>query len=91
MRHANKAVLDTITAIDTELSKTSNNLVVSSAITKVLIDNEKVVSAALNDLNDRKLDINYTGFTGTTLSGVTSIIQAIQKIADKLDKTTTNS
>ena len=89
--HANKAVLDTITAIDTELSKTSNNLVVSSAITKVLIDNEKVVSAALNDLNDRKLDINYTGFTGTTLSGVTSIIQAIQKIADKLDKTTTNS
>ena len=89
--HANKDVLDKITAIDTELSKTSNNLVVSSAITKVLIDNEKVVSAALNDLNDRKLDINYTGFTGTTLSGVTSIIQAIQKIADKLDKTTTNS
>lgn len=89
--HANKDVLDKITAIDTELSKTSNNLVVSSAITKVLIDNEKVVSAALNDLNDRKLDINYTGFTGTTLSGVTSIIQAIQKIADKLDGTATNS
>ena len=89
--HANKDVLDKITAIDTELSKTSNNLVVSSAITKVLIENEKVVSASLNDLNDRKLDINYTGFTGTTLSGVTSIIQAIQKIADKLDKTTTNS
>lgn len=84
--HANKDVLDKITAIDTELSKTSNNLVVNSAITKVLIDNEKVVSAALNDLNDRKLDINYTGFTGTTLTGVTTIIQAIQKIADKLDK-----
>ena len=83
--HANKAVLDKITAIDTELSKTSNNLVVNSAITKVIVDNEKVVSASLNDLNDRKLDINYTGFTGTTLSGVTSIIQAIQKIADKLD------
>lgn len=84
--HANKNVLDKITAIDTELSKTSNNLVVNSAITKVLIDNEKVVSAALNDLNDRKLDINYTGFTGTTLTGVTTIIEAIQKIADKLDK-----
>ena len=83
--HTNKDVLDTITAIDSELNENSKNLVVNSAITKVLIDNEKVVSAALNDLNDRKLDINYTGFTGTTLSGVTSIIQAIQKIADKLD------
>lgn len=83
--HANKSVLDTITTIDTELSETSNNLVVNSAITKVIEDNEKITSASLNDLNDRKLDINYTGFTGTTLSGVTSIIQAIQKIADKLD------
>lgn len=158
--HTNKDVLDKITAIDTELSKTSNNLVVNSAITKVIVDNEKVVSASLNDLNDRKLDASaytktdlsdyykkgetsgstqisdalnakantghthssneisdkvteitsansgstsvptvnavmqlmnakldktYT-FSGTTLSGVTTIIGAIQKIADKLDK-----
>lgn len=159
--HTNKDVLDKITAIDTELSKTSNNLVVNSAITKVIVDNEKVVTSSLNDLNDRKLDasaytktdlsdyykkeetsgkseidtalaakantghthssnditdkvtgitdsnsgstsvptvnavmqlinakldINYTGFTGTILTGVTTIIEAIQKIADKLDK-----
>lgn len=161
--HANKDVLDKITTIDTELNEKSNNLVVNSAITKVIVDNEKVVSAALNDLNDRKLDasaytqsdltnyykktetsgateitnalnakantghthtsneisdkvteittsnsgstsvptvsavmqlingkldINYTGFTGTTLTGVTTIIEAIQKIADKLDHPT---
>lgn len=89
--HANKAILDKITTIDSELNENSKNLVVNSAITTVILENEKIVSASLNDLNDRKLDINYTGFTGTTLSGVTSIIQAIQKIADKLDGNATNS
>ena len=64
--HANKAVLDTITAIDTELSETSNNLVVNSAITKVIEDNERITSASLNDLNDRKLDAS--AYTPTDLS-----------------------
>ena len=64
--HANKDVLDKITAIDTELSKTSNNLVVNSAITKVIVDNEKVVASSLNDLNDRKLDAS--AYTKTDLS-----------------------
>jgi len=64
--HANKDVLDKITAIDTELSKTSNNLVVNSAITKVILENEKIVSASLNDLNDRKLDAS--AYTKTDLS-----------------------
>lgn len=64
--HANKDVLDKITAIDTELSKTSGNLVVNSAITKVIVDNEKIVSASLNDLNDRKLDAS--AYTPTDLS-----------------------
>ena len=64
--HANKAVLDTITAIDTELSETSNNLVVNSAITKVIVANEKISSSALNDLNDRKLDAS--AYTPTDLS-----------------------
>ena len=64
--HANKAVLDTITTIDTELSETSNNLVVNSAITKVIVANEKISSSALNDLNDRKLDAS--AYTPTDLS-----------------------
>ena len=64
--HANKAVLDTITAIDKELSETSNNLVVNSAITKVIEDNEKITSASLNDLNERKLDAS--AYTPTDLS-----------------------
>ena len=64
--HSNKDVLDKITAIDTELSATSNNLVVNSAITKVIVDNEKVVASSLNDLNDRKLDAS--AYTPTDLS-----------------------
>ena len=64
--HANKAVLDKITAIDTELSETSNNLVVNSAITKVIVANEKIASSSLNDLNERKLDAS--AYTPTDLS-----------------------
>ena len=46
---------------DQALSETSDNAVANSAITKVIISNEKVVAAALNDLNDRKLDASaYT-------------------------------
>ena len=51
--HANKAVLDTITAIDTELIAGSKNLVINSAITKVIQENEEAISSALNDLNKK--------------------------------------
>ena len=64
--HANKSILDSINGIDTELSETSNNLVVNSAITKVIEDNEKNSSAALNELNERKLDAS--AYTPTDLS-----------------------
>ena len=64
--HANKDVLDKITTIDSELNGNSNNLVVNSAITKVIVENEKVVSSALNDLNDRKLD--SSAYTQSDLS-----------------------
>lgn len=90
--HDNKAVLDKITAIDTELSKTSGNLVVNSAITKVIVDNEKIVSASLNDLNDRKLDAS--AYTPTDLSdyykieetsGKTELDAALAKKANASD------
>ena len=51
--HANKSILDAITGIDTALSETSNNLVVNSAITKVIQDMEETISSSLNDLNKR--------------------------------------
>ena len=51
--HANKDVLDTITAIDSELIAGSNNLVTNSAITKVIQENEEAISSALNDLNKK--------------------------------------
>ena len=93
--HANKDVLDKITAIDTELSKTSNNLVVNSAITKVIVDNEKVVASSLNDLNDRKLDAS--AYTKTDLSdyykkeetsGKTDLDAAFNKKANSADLAT---
>ena len=64
--HANKDVLDAITGIDSELNEKSKNLVVNSAITKVIVANEKIVASSLNDLNDRKLDAS--AYTPTDLS-----------------------
>ena len=46
-------MLDTITAIDSELIAGSNNLVTNSAITKVIQENEEAISSALNDLNKK--------------------------------------
>lgn len=43
---------------DTELSETSTNTVQNQAVTKVILDNEKVVAAMGNDLNDRILNID---------------------------------
>ena len=54
----------TPTTFDDALSETSINAVQNSAVTKVIIDNEKVTAASLNDLNDRKLD--YSGVTTDT-------------------------
>ena len=54
----------TPTTFDDALSETSINAVQNSAITKVIIEDEKAISASLNDLNDRKLD--YSGVTTDT-------------------------
>lgn len=90
--HGNKDVLDTIRTIDFELNENSKNLVVNSAITKVIVDNEKIVSASLNDLNDRKLDAS--AYTPTDLSdyykkeetsGKTDLDAAFNKKANSTD------
>ena len=87
--------------IDTALAAKSNtghkhpSSDISDIVTGITASNSGSTSVstvkAVMQLINAKLDINYTGFTGTTLTGVTTIIQAIQKIADKLDGTTTNS
>ena len=51
----------TPTTFDDHLDLNSVNAVQNSAVTKVICDDEEVISAALNDLNDRKLD--YSGIT----------------------------
>ena len=81
--HANKDVLDAITAIDTSLSATSNNLVVNSAITKVIQDNEQAVSASLNDLNDRIRKI-HTHANLETLDKITDIDTELNKESSNL-------
>lgn len=40
-------------SVDSELDETSNNPVANSAITNVIIDDEEVISKAINDLNNR--------------------------------------
>jgi len=51
-------------------------------VTKVILDNELVVSAALNDLNSRKLDA--TAYTPTDLSEYYTSAQTDSKISDAL-------
>ena len=45
-----------IVTIDPALDSGSTNPVANSAVTLVILENEEVVAAALNDLNDRKAD-----------------------------------
>lgn len=50
---ATKTDITKLNNIDTELKEDSDNLVTNRAITKVIIDNEKIVAALVNDLNTR--------------------------------------
>ena len=59
--------------IDTALSTGSTNPVCNSAITKTIIDNELVVSAALNDLNDRKANIEDVPTSINELDGANNL------------------
>lgn len=59
--------------VDTELDVNSNNPVANSAVTKAITDNELVVSAALNDLNDR-------------LSGVSNDISSLDNRVSALEQ-----
>lgn len=52
--------------IDTELSTGSTNPVANSAITQAIIDDERIMALALNDLDNRKLDASaYTPYDDT--------------------------
>jgi hypothetical protein len=59
-------VISTTFDIDTELSSSSTNPVANSAITKVIEENELITAAALNDLEEKKLDAS--AYTPTDLS-----------------------
>ena len=48
-----------VVILDDQLSTGSTNPVQNSAITQVILENEEVVAAALNDLNNRKADKTY--------------------------------
>ena len=85
-RKADKSYVDeaisgvTIT-VDSELNSASTNPVENRAIYQVIVDDEEVISEALNDLNDRKADISY----------VEELISGISfDVDDHLDSASTN-
>lgn len=51
--------------VDSELDETSNNPVANSAITNVIIDDEEVISRAINELNDRLVAVESGGSSVT--------------------------
>ena len=55
--------------IDTELDSASTNLVENQAITKIIIENERISSAAFNDLNRRKANIDDIPISLSELEG----------------------
>lgn len=72
--------------VDSELDSGSTNPVENRAIWKVIVDNELIVSSALNDLNDNKADrselsdfadINDVAITGVTQSGSGNAVTAV--------------
>ena len=74
--------------IDSQLDSASTNPVENRAITKVILDNEEAVAAALNGLNDRKADATALNdlsnivnncVTGVTPSGTGNVVTSLTK------------
>ena len=85
-RKADKSYVDNAISsatidVDSELDTGSTNPIANSAITKVILEDEEITSAALNDLNDRKADKSYVD---SAISSVTI------EIDSELDSASTN-
>ena len=63
-------VVKSYVILDSELDEESSHAVANSAITKVIYDNEEIVSAAINDLNERISEISGASISG---EGVISV------------------
>lgn len=59
-----------VVMLDDELDSGSTNPVMNSAVTKVIIENEETVAAALNDLNRRKADTTNVDALYTLYNGL---------------------
>ena len=71
--------------LDDELDEESTNPVQNSAITKVILENEETVAAALNDLNDRKADRTELAELEDTIENhetrITTVEEAIETLS----------
>lgn len=71
--------------LDDELDEESTNPVQNSAITKVILENEETVAAALNDLNNRKADRTELAELEDTIENheirITTVEEAIETLA----------
>ncbi len=74
-RKADKSYVDDAVSsitidVDTEMDSGSTNPVANSAVTKTILDNERVIAAAFNNLNDRMTGVE-SGLTTQLSSGST--------------------
>lgn len=79
--YVDEAVSSITIDVDTELDSGSTNPVENRAIYQVIIDNEEVTAAALNDLEERKADKSYVD---------EAISASTMQVDDQLDSASTN-
>ena len=85
-----------ITKVDVDLDETSINPVQNNTITRAIYDNEEVTAAALNDLNERKMEdvtINGTSIVNNKVADIpfaTTDSYGVAIVDDELDTESTN-
>ena len=83
------AAIEVVTEVDEEMDMDSPNPVANSAVTRTIVDNERVTAASLNDLNDRLN--NLKTINGESLAGPGNIvIEGGGAVDDALSTTSEN-
>jgi predicted nucleic acid-binding Zn-ribbon protein len=83
------AAIEVVTEVDDEMDMDSPNPVANSAVTRTIVDNERVTAASLNDLNDRLN--NLKTINGESLAGPGNIvIEGGGTVDDALSTTSEN-
>lgn len=82
-----------VPVVDDELDENSPNAISNRAVTKVIHENEEVISAALNDLNERiintneRLDLSVNEINNTILEKESATTEALNGLNERIDDT----